>query len=502
MTKYVLAIDQSTSGTKAILFDAQGRLVHRCTCEHRQYYPKQGWVEHDAQEIYQKTLEAINRVLYESKTSQEQLAVIAVTNQRETVVVWDRITGNPVYNAVVWQCQRAGEICRQLKEAGYDKIVKEKTGLVLSPYFSAAKVKWILDHVEGVREKAESGILLMGTIDAWIVWKLTGGEVHATDYSNASRTQLFNIKELRWDRELLKIFTIPEKMLPEVRFSDEIFGYTAITQGFDRRIPISGVMGDSHGALFGQNCFAVGTAKATYGTGSSIMMNIGKQPIASENGLVTSIAWGMNGTVDYVFEGNINSTGATIKWLVNDLEMIPDSKASERVALSVDSSEGVYIVPAFAGLGAPYWDSEAKAIICGITRRVKKAHIVRAAEESIAYQIKDVLDLMVKDSGIGLQELRVDGGPTRDNFLMKFQADILDIRVVRSKIEELSALGSAYMAGLAVGFWKGIEQIAALRVEETAFESSMENTARAELYKGWKDAVKRALSEGMHDSVT
>lgn len=492
--RYVLAVDQSTSATKAILFDRQGKLVHRCTIEHRQYYPRPGWVEHDAQELYENTLKAIQLVLGETRTSEEQIVTLAITNQRETAVVWDRTTGVPVCPAVVWQCQRGREICRRLEDQGCASLVKEKTGLVLSPYFSAAKVKWILDHVEGARQKAEAGELLFGTVDSWLLWKLTGGKVHATDYSNASRTQLFNIRELSWDRELLEIFTIPASMVPQVRGSDEIFGFTALQEGFRREIPIAGLMGDSHAALFGQNCFESGMAKVTYGTGSSIMMNIGKSPVFSQKGLVTSLAWGCKGGVDYVFEGNINCTGATIKWLVDDLELIGSSKEAGTLAASVNGNEGVYLVPAFVGLSAPYWDSEAKASITGITRGVTKAHIVRAAEESIAYQIKDVLDLAVEEADVSLQEIRVDGGPTRDDFLMQFQADMLNVTVVRSKIEELSAVGVAYMAGLAAGFWGSRDEIMLLREPDREFRSRMEEQGRRKLYEGWNEAVRRTLS--------
>jgi glycerol kinase len=494
MEQYILAIDQGTSGTKAVLFDRNGKLVRRVTAVHRQFYPQPGWVEHDAEEIYQKTLEAIHTVLQESGTVQDQIAAISISNQRETVVVWDKNTGKPVCNAVVWQCQRGSEICRRLENEGCGKMIREKTGLVLSPYFSAAKVKWILDHVEGIRERAERGELLLGTIDSWLVWKLTGGRVHATDYSNASRTQLFNIKDLKWDEDLLRIFTIPGNMVPTVKSSNAVFGFTDREQGFDREIPISGVMGDSHAALFGQNCFDRGMAKATYGTGSSIMMNIGGQPLESQNGLVTSLAWGMDGIVDYVFEGNINCTGATIKWLVEDLELIPDSRVVGQIASSVEDTGGVYLVPAFVGLSAPYWDSEARASITGMTRGTKKTHLVRAAEESIAYQIKDVLDLMIQESGINLHELRVDGGPTRDDFLMQFQADVLSVPVVRNTIEELSAIGSAFMGGLAVGFWSGKKEIEALRVSDRAFVCNMSAEKSSSLYMGWKEAVKRTLS--------
>ena len=492
---YILSIDQSTSATKAIIFNEKGELLYRYNVEHAQYYPNPGWVEHDATEIYRNTIEAAKHVINDNGIDKECIVALSITNQRETTVVWNKNTGEPVCNAVVWQCQRGSEICRKLEEKGYGPIVKDKTGLVLSPYFSAAKAAWVLDNVEGARQKAEAGSLLFGTIDTWLIWKLTGGQYHVTDYSNASRTQLFNIKELKWDEELLKAFNIPMNMMPKVKYSDEIFGYTDMEGLFNKKIAISGIMGDSHAALFGQNCFVKGMAKATYGTGSSIMMNIGKKPMDSHKGLVTSLAWGMNGDVEYVFEGNINCTGATIKWLVDDLQLISSSKESGPIASSVDGNNGVYLVPAFVGLSAPYWDSEAKATITGITRGTKKAHIVRAAEESIAYQIKDILDLMVEESETELKELRVDGGPTRDEFLMQFQADMLNVPVVRTKIEELSAIGSAYMAGLAVKLWKNKEEIESLRVTDKEFKCKMDSIERDELYKGWKEAVKRTLSD-------
>jgi glycerol kinase len=491
---YILSIDQSTSGTKAIIFDKNAKLVCRSTVEHHQFYPSPGWVEHDALEIYQKTLQAVKEVLNNNQIDDQQITAVSITNQRETALVWDKASGKPVYHAVVWQCQRAGAICKDLIDQGYAKTVKEKTGLVLSPYFSAPKIKWILDNVPGVRAKAESGQLLFGTMDTWLIWNLTGGKIHATDFSNASRTLLFNIKDLKWDRELLDIFTIPEAMMPKVKYSNDIFGYTSCGSLLPKELPISGVMGDSHAALFGQNCFEKGMAKTTYGTGSSIMMNIGGKPLESESGIVTSIAWGMDGKIDYVFEGNINCTGATIKWLVDDLKLLTSSRESESIAASVKDNDGVYIVPAFVGLGAPYWDSEAKASITGINRGTQKAHIVRAAEESIAYQIKDVIDLMIQESGISLCELRVDGGPTKDNFLMQFQADMLNVTVVRNRIEELSALGSAYMASLAVGLWHDKQEIQNLRIQDAIFSSQMDDVARNRLYKGWQEAVRRTLS--------
>ncbi len=495
MGRYVLAIDQSTSGTKAIIFDQNAKLICRSTVEHQQFYPCPGWVEHDALEIYEKTLQAVKEVLENSHINYGEISALSITNQRETALIWDKETGKPVNHAIVWQCQRAGDICKEIAARGYEKVIQEKTGLVLSPYFSAPKMKWIFDNVLGVRGKAESGTLLFGTIDSWLIWNLTGGKIHATDFSNASRTLLFNIKELKWDQELLDIFTIPRSMMPEVKFSNEIFGQTTCGSLLPKEVPISGIMGDSHAALFGQNCFGKGMAKATYGTGSSIMMNIGDKLLESQSGIVTSIAWGMDQKVDYVFEGNINCTGATIKWLVDDLKLLLSSKEAGSIASSIDDNDGVYLVPAFVGLGAPYWDSEARALIYGMTRGTGKAHLVRAAEESIAYQIKDIIDLMLMESGASLQELRVDGGPTKDNFLMQFQADLLNVTIVRNKIEELSALGSAYMAGLAVGLWHDKQEILSLRVQDTKFCSRMNGDLRTRLYKGWKDAVRRTLSQ-------
>jgi glycerol kinase len=495
MASFILAIDQSTSGTKAIVFDESAKLICRSTVEHRQFYPNPGWVEHDAAEIYQKTLQAVGEVIENSHIDKSQIQAVSITNQRETALIWDKNTGTPVYHAIVWQCQRAGAICKDIASGGLSKIIKGKTGLILSPYFSAPKMKWILDNVSGVREKAESGSLLFGTMDSWLIWNLTGGKIHATDFSNASRTLLFNIHDLEWDQELLDIFTIPRSMMPEVKFSNEIFGHTSCGGVLPGEIPISGVMGDSHAALFGQNCFNKGMAKATYGTGSSIMMNIGGKPLDSESGIVTSIAWGMNRKVDYVFEGNINCTGATIKWLVDDLKLLASSKEAGSIAASIDDTDGVYLVPAFVGLGAPYWDSEARASITGMTRGTGKAHLVRAAEESIAYQIKDIIDLMICESSASLGELRVDGGPTKDDFLMQFQSDMLGVDVIRNRIEELSALGSAYMAGLAVGIWQNLQEIQSLRIQDAVFHSRMDDSKRTKLYHGWKNAVEQTLSK-------
>lgn len=491
--EYILTIDQGTSATKALLFDLNGHIKKRYNAVHQQFYPQPGWVEHDPKEIYQKTLEAINGVLLEAQVTEEQISCISISNQRETALVWDKETGEPVYNAIVWQCQRASDICNNMIQ--HAELIKDRSGLILSPYFSAAKVKWILDNVEGTRKKAEEGKLIFGTIDSWLVWNLTGGKVHATDYSNASRTQLLNINHLEWDDELLKLFTIPKSMLPQIMYSDEIFGTTIQNEVIKREIPITGILGDSHAALFGQNCFEKGMAKTTYGTGSSIMMNIGTKLLKSKKGIVTSIAWGMkNSGIEYVLEGNVNCTGATIKWLVDDIELIPNSNCASEISTTIDDTEEVYLVPAFVGLSAPYWDSNARATIIGMSRGTKKAHLVRAAVESIGYQIKDVTMLMEEESKINLKELRVDGGPTRNSFLMQFQADILKRNVVRNEIEELSAIGTAYMAGLAMGIWKDKKHIIQLRDKDEIFEPKMDDKKIDEIYNGWKEAVKRTLS--------
>ncbi|MBN2090323.1 glycerol kinase GlpK [candidate division KSB1 bacterium] len=485
----ILAIDQSTRGTKAIIFDAQGKVVHRCTENHEQYYPQPDWVEHDLEEIFEKTKLAIKNVLQESKIDLSEIAAVAISNQRETVAVWDKKSGKPVYNAVVWQCQRGADICNKLKEQGYNQMVEDKTGLLIDPYFSATGLKWIMDNVSGVKEKASAGELVFGTMDSWIIYKLTGGKVHATDYSNASRTMLYNIYDLKWDKELLELMGLYENMAPEVKYSDDIFGYTEIGDVFDREIPITGVMGDSHAALFGQNCFQKGMAKATYGTGSSIMMNIGKKPMKCPEGLVTSIGFGIKGEIDYVFEGNIHCTGDTINWLARDLELISDAKESESLALSVEDNNGVYMVPAFVGLGAPHWDNAARASISGMARSTKKAHVVRAALEAIAYQVKDLLDLMTQGAEIELSEIRVDGGPTKNEFLMQFQSDMLDSNVVVNDVEEASALGAALAGGLGVGLWKDKEELRRLISTRKKYKPRIVDEVRAKLYDGWKKAV-------------
>ena len=491
---YILGIDQSTSGTKALLFDKEGAVLGRSDLLHRQYYPQPGWVEHDPDEIYRNTLGAAKRLLDGAGIDRGKVAALALTNQRETALVWDRRTGEPVHNAVVWQCRRGEAICRNLEAQGMAEGIKEKTGLVLSPYFSAAKIGWILDHVDGARERAQRGELACGTMDSWLVWKLTGGAVHATDYSNASRTQLFNLKRLGWDAGLLDAFGIPASMMGDIRCSDEEFGRTDLEGMLPRAVPILGVMGDSHAALFAQNCYVPGSAKATYGTGSSVMMNIGSKPLESSGGLVTSVAWGMQRKVEYVFEGNINSSGDTVQWLVDGLDLIQSAKEAGIIAASVPDTQGVYLVPAFVGLSAPYWDSGARAAILGMSRGTKKAHVVRAAEESMAYQIRDILDLMVKESGMALSELRADGGPTKDSFLMQFQADILGLPVSPSALEELSAAGAAYMAGIAVGVWADREALRSLRRSGPAYRPAMPKTQADSLYGGWRAAVRRTLT--------
>jgi glycerol kinase len=491
MNSYILSIDQSTSATKAVLFNNKAQIIARASKEHGQFYPKPGWVEHDPEEILNNTIEIIRDI--SGSNPDKKISALAITNQRETVVVWDSITGKPVYNAVVWQCNRGSQRCKQLIDDGWNKIVRQKTGLLIDPYFSATGISWILENVPDAREKATKGELRFGTIDSWLIWKLTNGNVHATDYSNASRTMLFNINTLEWDNEIMAELGIPMSMAPSVKFADEIFGLTYINGVLKTEIPITGVLGDSHAALFGQLCFEPGMGKATYGTGSSIMMNIGSQPLESPEGLVTSVGYGLNGNIAYVFEGNIHCTGATIKWLQDDLQLIDNASETEAIAQQVSSNEGVYFVPAFAGLGAPYWNNEARAIICGMTRGTKKAHIVRAAIEAIAYQVKDLIDLMITRTGIPLKELRVDGGPVKNNFLMQFQADMLQATINRCNISEASALGVALVAGLSTGIWKNMEELESLRTGDNLIVGKMASNEVKNLYDGWKNAVKRAL---------
>jgi glycerol kinase len=490
--KFILAIDQSTSATKVMLFDHEANLVDRLSYAHQQFYPEPGFVEHDPEGIFENTRKGLVEILEISKLKASDIAVLSITNQRETCMIWDKSTGNPIANAAVWQCQRGTDYCNLLKEKGFGFTIQDKTGLIIDPYFSASKLRWILNNVSGAKEKAEKGELLLGTMDCWLLWKLTNGKVHATDYSNACRTMLFNINTLQWDEELISLFELNPSMFPDVKFSDQIFGQTDPSVVFEQSVPIAGLLGDSHAALFGQNCFEPGMAKATYGTGSSIMMNIGHEPLPAPDGLVTSVGYGRAGTIDYVFEGNIHCTGDTINWLVNDAGLISNAAESEQLALSVNDNNQVYFVPSFVGLGAPYWDNQARACISGMGRNTKKAHIVRAALESIAFQIKDLIDLMIENAPVPFLKLRVDGGPTRNNFLMQFQADMLRKEVVRSNIEEVSALGSAFMAGLACGFWTDLDEIKALRKADKTFSPELSSVEVDKLYSGWKLAVKRS----------
>jgi len=451
MKKYILSLDQGTTSSRAILFNKKGEIVHSAQKEFTQHFPKPGWVEHNAQEIWGSILAVIATCLSEADVKPEQIAGIGITNQRETTVVWDKTTSKPIYNAIVWQSRQTAEICDELKEKGYGEMVREKTGLLIDAYFSGTKVKWILDNVEGAREKAENGDLLFGTIDTWLVWKLSGGKAHVTDYSNASRTLMFNIHDLQWDDELLDMLTVPKSMLPEVRPSSEVYGETIDYHFFGQNVPIAGVAGDQQAALFGQACFGEGMAKNTYGTGCFMLMNTGEKAVASEHGLLTTIAWGIDGKVNYALEGSIFVAGSAIQWLRDGMRMFKDASESEVYANRVESTDGVYVVPAFVGLGTPYWDSEVRGAMFGVTRGTTKEHFIRATLESLAYQTKDVLCAMEADSGIELKTLRVDGGAVKNNFLMKFQSDILDVPVERPVINETTALGAAYLAGLAVG---------------------------------------------------
>ncbi|MBN2626714.1 MAG: glycerol kinase GlpK [Spirochaetales bacterium] len=486
--KYFLTIDQGTSGTKALVFGRDGQLICRHDEGHEQFYPRPGWVEHDPEEIFANTLKAMAKVMEMAGTDSSEIICVSLSNQRETTLMWNRVTGKSVMNAVVWQCRRGEDICKELEKQGVAPDVKKKTGLVLSPYFSAAKARWIMDSHPGIDREN----VLFGTMDSYLIWKLTGGAVHATDFSNASRTQLFNLQTLAWDGELLEMFHLDRSMMPEVRSSNALFGETA--EGlFDVPIPLAGVLGDSHAAFFGQCCTERGMTKTTYGTGSSIMMNIGDKPIDSVN-VVTSVGFAVDEEVVYVLEGNVNCTGATVKWLVDDIELFSSSKEVGVLAASVEDNQGVYLVPALTGLSAPHWNSDVRAVISNMSRGTKKAHIARAAEESIVFQIMDVINAMGEESGIRPAELRVDGGPTRDDFLMQFQADMLNAPVTRTKIEELSATGAMYMGGLALKVWNSVAEIGELRVAEKTFRPEQSDGWREKNYSGWQRAVRNLIA--------
>ncbi len=493
MSRYLMAIDQGTTSSRAIIFDEFGEIISIAQREFTQIFPKASWVEHDAMEIWNTQIAVINECLAKNQISPKDIAGIGITNQRETTVVWDKKTGKPIYNAIVWQCRRTADYCDHLKEKGFENVIQEKTGLIVDAYFSGTKVKWILDNVEGARDRALRGELLFGTIDTWLMWNLTGGTVFKTDYTNASRTMLFNIHSLEWDDEILKELNIPKIMLPEVLPSSHIFGHTD-EKLFGHKIPIAGVAGDQQAALFGQCCFKEGMVKNTYGTGCFILMNTGNKAVKSKNGLLTTIAWGVGGEVEYALEGSVFVAGAAIQWLRDGLRMIDHANMTEFYATRVEDSNGVYVVPAFTGLGAPTWNQYARGTVVGITRGVEKEHFIRATLESLAYQSNDVIKAMVMDSEVLLKELRVDGGASANDFLMQFQADITNVSVARPKIIESTALGAVFLAGLSVGVYKNKEEIIEKISLEKRFEANMSDEKREELLKGWRRALKCAIA--------
>ncbi|MEH8025303.1 glycerol kinase GlpK [Gallibacterium anatis] len=497
--KYIIALDQGTTSSRAVLLDHDANIVGIAQREFTQIYPKTGWVEHDPMEIWATQSSTLNEVVAKTGITSDQIAAIGITNQRETTIVWNKNTGKPVYNAIVWQCRRTAEFCDQLKAKGYTDYIRNTTGLVVDPYFSGTKVKWILDNVEGAREQAEKGELLFGTVDTWLIWKLTQGRVHVTDYTNASRTMMFNIHSKQWDDKMLEILDIPHSMLPEVKNSSEIYGQTNIGGKGGVRIPIAGIAGDQQAALYGHLCVNAGQAKNTYGTGCFMLMNTGDKAITSQNGLLTTICCNAKGEPAYALEGSVFIAGASIQWLRDELKIVHDSADTEYFAQKVPDCNGVYVVPAFTGLGAPYWDPYARGAIVGLSRGANRNHIVRATLESIAYQTKDVLEAMLSDSGEKLQSLRVDGGATANNFLMQFQADILNTQVERPTVKEVTALGAAYLAGLATGFWKDLEELRDKASIERTFLPDQNEAKQQRRYKGWKKAVKRALEWAKED---
>lgn len=493
--KYIVALDQGTTSSRAVVLDHDANIVSVSQREFTQIYPESGWVEHDPLEIYATQSSTLVEALGKKGIRSDQIAAIGITNQRETTIVWNKETGEPVYNAIVWQCRRTADICAELKTIeGLEEYVRENTGLLLDPYFSGTKVKWILDNVEGARQLASEGKLLFGTVDTWLVWKMTQGRVHVTDYTNASRTLLFNINTLQWDEKILKELDIPLSMMPEVKASSEVYGETNIGGKGGTRIPIAGIAGDQQAALFGQMCVEPGQAKNTYGTGCFLLMNTGKEKVTSKNGLVTTLACGPKGDVSYALEGSVFMGGAAIQWLRDEMKLLTDAKDSEYFATKVDSCNGVYVVPAFTGLGAPYWDAYARGTIVGMSRGTGINHIIRATLESIAYQSRDVIDAMQADSGIKLATLRVDGGAVANNFLMQFQSDILATDVQRPKVTEVTALGAAYLAGLAVGFWSSLEEVSDKAEIDRTFVPAPDEEKRAQRYNGWKRAVRGVLA--------
>ncbi|WP_185866734.1 glycerol kinase GlpK [Blattabacterium cuenoti] len=492
MKKYVLSLDQGTTSSRAIVFDRVGNIISVAQREFTQIYPYPGWVEHNAEEIWSTQASVALEAILKANLEGSNIISIGITNQRETTVVWDRKTGEPIYNAIVWQDRRTSSYCDQMKCEGLTEMIRKKTGLIIDPYFSATKIKWILENVPGARKKANSGKLAFGTIDSWLIWNLTGKEIHVTDVTNASRTMLFNIHTLSWDQDLIKLFDIPKTMLPEVKSSSEIFGYTT-GHVLSHQIPISGISGDQQAALFGQMCTKIGMVKNTYGTGCFMLMNVGEHPVFSRNNLITTIAWKIKDKVQYALEGSVFIAGAVVQWLRDGLGLLLSSSEAEKLAASVDNTEGMYMVPAFSGLGAPYWDQKARGTIVGITRGTSSAHFVRAALESIAFQNMDVLKAMEADSGISIKELRVDGGATVNKLLMQFQSDILNVKVVKSKISELTAAGAAYLAGLSVNYWTSLEDIQDKWQLEQVFEPKG-MSSRWERIQGWKKAIKTTRS--------
>jgi len=490
--KYILALDQGTTSSRSILFDKKGNIIEVAQKEFSQIYPKSGWVEHDPMEILTTQLDTAKDVVKKAGILPEEIGGVGITNQRETTVVWDKETGEPIYNAIVWQCRRTASICDELKSRGLETYVKENTGLVIDAYFSGTKINWILDNVDGAREKAEKGKLLFGTIDTWLIWNLTDRKVHVTDYSNASRTMVFNIKSLNWDKKLLEELKIPEIILPKVKNSSEIYGTTGSKLFRNASIPISGIAGDQQAALFGQCCYTKGTVKNTYGTGCFMLMNTGIELIHSTKGLLSTIAWGIDGKITYALEGSIFIAGAAVQWLRDEMRLIDKSEDSEYFAQKIDDNEGVYFVPAFSGLGAPHWDMYARGTIVGLTRSTNKNHIIRAALESIAYQTKDVVDTMTEESGIDLKILKVDGGATNNRFLMQFQADMLHKEIERPQVYETTALGAAYLAGLAVGFWESFDEIVKINTINSKYTPSMSEKKSKNYYQNWKRALEKS----------
>lgn len=489
MTKYIMALDAGTTSNRCILFDHSGKICSVAQKEFTQIFPKPGWVEHDANEIWSTMIGVVAEAMAKVKCAESDIAAMGITNQRETTIVWDKETGEPICNAIVWQCRRTSEYCDELKAKGLVEKIRSKTGLVIDAYFSATKLKWILDNVEGAREKAEQGKLLFGTVETWFIWKLTNGKVHVTDYSNASRTMMFNINTLQWDDEILSELNIPKSMLPEAKPSSCIYGYTS-----SGNTPIAGAAGDQQSALFGQTCFNAGEAKNTYGTGAFLLMNTGDRPVFSKNGLVTTIAWGLDGKVNYALEGSVFVAGAAIQWLRDEMRLIDSAADSEYMAGKVEDTNGCYVVPAFTGLGAPHWDQYARGTIVGLTRGVNKCHIIRATLESLAYQVNDILQAMQADSGIKLAALKVDGGASSNNFLMQFQSDVCNSPVERPECVETTAIGAAYLAGLAVGFWKDKNDVIANSKIERTFVPAMDDEKRNALIKGWNKAVRCAFN--------